>query len=205
MFLFELIMDQTDELLQFRWRLAETIAWCSARVDISGPAGSLRTPELQPRFLRTTDRPLDGRWRWEAVAGNSAAKVELALARERLLRQAGEYPSSPADDLAGGKLLLFYPGDSVLDAFSGMESDGFFDEDDGPPWDTWVWISSEDSWPPTISGYRFPQYIVTWVPGQFLDLANWGAKVNATACISWRVQWDYTPLLKGLKTLGWLD
>src|SRR5438477_10623316 len=71
------------------------------------------------------------------------------------------YPIVPADDLVGGKLLLFAPGDSLFDGAAGNETDGFFNDENEPPWDTWLCYAEE--W-----------YLVSWVPPQLIELADGG-------------------------------
>src|SRR5438552_2513766 len=41
-------MNEADELLTFRHRLAETIVWCRRRAAPADPEGSLRSEELRP-------------------------------------------------------------------------------------------------------------------------------------------------------------
>jgi len=119
----------------------------------------LRTPALKPRpfFDPQTDR--------------SEVVEELLEKRAALLRKQNAYPKSLSSNLAGGKLLAYEPDDNVADGASQYQSKGYFDEDDAPPWDTWVCY--------------FDRHLVSWVPPQLLDLVSKGIAVNVVDCVRW--------------------
>jgi hypothetical protein len=53
--------------------------------------------------------------------------------RAKLLRAENRYAERLAEDLAGGRLLIYDLGESVWDGVSAIESNGFFDAIDMPP------------------------------------------------------------------------
>lgn len=109
--------------------------------------------------------------------------------RARLLRLSNAYPRSEdmdalAHSLAGGRLLLCGGiSESVWDGAAAAESDGFFDDGDLAPWDTWICyvperIANED-------GAARHAPIVSWAPPALFDLIAAGIHVNPVACIAW--------------------
>lgn len=117
-----------DQLAAFRQSLAETIVWCTARATIADPQWCLRTPDLESGHL--TDHL--------SIIERQACVENVIQARSRLLHAAGMSPLAPATDLAGGRLLLFDPDGSLSDGAAAVGSQGFFDDDNVPPWDCWV-------------------------------------------------------------------
>lgn len=80
-----------------------------------------------------------------------------------------------ADDLHGGRLLVHFPGDTLFEEACFDSSRGFFDKYDAPPWDTWITVRAD--------GKR--EYLVSWVPPMFFELAEIGIKVSSTSCVRW--------------------
>jgi hypothetical protein len=172
-------MEAEDEITKFRLRLAETIAWCAVRASVDDPKDSLRTGALQPHAFGNYTQPLEER---RAIVD---AVVET---RAKLLCTENRYPDSPAVTLAGGRLLICAPDESVWDAVSESESDGFFDEVDIPAWDTWVCYNREPYSPAAID--PFYDYLVSWIPPQLVDRVEAGIRVNPVQCILWATELD---------------
>ena len=85
----ELNLELGDDVETVTVRIAETIAWCGRRADISRPRACFRSPELMPH-------PLAPGRKW--VVSSVHGKRFLALGRPT---------PKPADDLAGGHLLIY--------------------------------------------------------------------------------------------------
>ncbi len=186
-----------DDLEAFRWRLAETSAWCSGRAatdDIAdnlrrwhtprGPqpapnltvfAGVLRTPALQPATYDESEI-----WRGrqvlatvEPVPQGLAIVDRLVAERARLLRLEGSYPRLPARDLARGRLLVYFPDRNFFDGTAEYVSGGFFDVDNIPPWDTWLCLlPSEEgrSWSASLTAEGDPGW---WGFSNCCYLVSW--------------------------------
>ncbi len=129
-------------------RAGEIAAWCAHRGRHDDPAQSLRTQALRPSHLLTTplERRLEAARRrrdytqheFLHVGAERDAIIDVvSRKRAEFLRAEGHYPSEMSCDLAGGRLLMSEDS-SVWDGASQAESKGFFDEDDRPPWDTWL-------------------------------------------------------------------
>jgi uncharacterized protein (TIGR02996 family) len=185
-------MTWENALAVFRQRLHEAAAWCCGR---SG--SSLRTPSLDPRLVlwepATPGRPRA--WRGRPPTGEWQAMVNgLANRRARLLAGEGRHPRVPASHLGRGRLLLFDPDCTLSDGAAEASSGGFFDIDNVPAWDTWVWGGPEQpgSWP-----------LVAWVPRSWVDRADAGVRVNAEGCIRWADDVE-TTLTRHLRAAGLL-
>jgi hypothetical protein len=80
-------------------------------------------------------------------------------------------PDCNPDIALEGKFLLYVPEENVSDGASELFSLGFFDENDAPPWDTWVAFSKNT--------------LLSWVPSELVHLVQHGIDVNAVDCIHW--------------------
>lgn len=89
--------------------------------------------------------------------------------RRRLLAKSGLEISSPSTNT--GRLLFYWPHENVADGASEYSSNGFFDVNDAPPWDTWMSFDSER--------------LVSWVPSVLVPSAQAGIDANPVECIRW--------------------
>lgn len=94
--------------------------------------------------------------------------------------------------------------ESVWDGVSGLESEGFFDELDTPPWDTWVcWAEGDFTHAPHTV------FILAWVPPSYVDRVNHGMGCNPVECIWWADQYRQfrldIPFMRELDTAGLLS
>ncbi len=187
------------ELGSFRASLAQTITWCAGRElvpDPSNPSNSLRTPELSPDLFAHAETAEE---RQEQVD-------DLVEKRLKLLRWQGKYRILPARDLAGGRLLLYDPAQNPWDSAGFVESFGFFDWDNLPPWDTWVaYVRDREREREARKGggesVPYTSYLVAWVPPDLIERADAGIKANPPECATWADELD-TPLARRLNNLG---
>jgi hypothetical protein len=153
----------------FQGRVAQTIAWCQARLDQGAVIASatLRSDRLRPKIL-DTDR----------------AAIVRDVAHQRAVDPAvrATTPVKSVADLHGGRLLAYFPDLEVADGAAEVETNGFFDINDTPPWDTWVGLFSD----PELTG-EGPRavYLVSWVPADLVGLVQKGLDVSVTDCIAW--------------------
>jgi len=90
--------------------------------------------------------------------------------------------STPAvRSLEGGRLVVYFPDADLCDGAAEVESRGYFDVHNCPPWGTWVGFFSEG--PSTHECYA--NYLVSWVPPEFLELVSGAIHVNPEECIVW--------------------
>ena len=156
----------TQALRDFKRRLAQTVFWCAPRADITHPESCLRTPELRPRLLEenrfcTVDTGVNRREAWGGVEIRDA-KIP--------------------DALGGGRLLIYFPEIDLACGAAEQETAGFFDVNNVPPWDTWVtyWEDEEQN----VDSFD-SEYLIAWVPPEFVQSANDGINVNPEECIKW--------------------
>lgn len=123
-------------------------------------AGHLRSPELRPESL--PDRK-------PVCSATEDAVHSLAAKRASLISTLGRAAKdAPA---AAGRLLVYWPNENLADGAAEYASFGFFDADNTPPWDTWVAFSGKA--------------LLSWVPGELVDLVSKGIEANPEACIGW--------------------
>src|ERR1041384_5682667 len=143
------------------WRaLQEAIAWCQPRANVLDPPGCFRDETLRPPTLSRI----------------YASAVSTVLA----WRRAATRPQSSTElSLAGGRLLVYFPDADLCDGAAQLESKGFLDVHNCPPWGTWVgFFSDQDGSEDSCSSY-----LVAWIPREFLKLVSAGIDVNPEECI----------------------
>lgn len=210
---------------EFHKRLGEAIAWCSRRPVASDPAYSLRSPSLRPnvvtaqayaqalpdvaQFDRSERNPEQSipewrRWGWSwSSQANELSWITLVdeLREERLKQLRAERidASCFADSLANGHLVLYCPRENLCDGAACVYSEGFFDCDNVPAWDTWVCYT-------TVINRDIPEWrswsldetsevLISWIPPQLLDIARQGVAANPEQCIVWLPD-EMTPSLR---------
>ena len=150
-----------ESLEPFWEQLRETIAWCRATLDVASPARSLRSEAHRPRTLEPD---------------YFASVSTVASLRRSACWQL--CPDVPPRSLEGGRLLAYQPDMDLACGAAQAASRGFFDVNNAPPWDTWVAMVQE-------SGADAIPYLISWVPPQFVSLAQQGIEVNPECCIVW--------------------
>jgi hypothetical protein len=103
--------------------------------------------------------------------------------------------------LPAGRLLLFDPIASLSGGGTEAASEGFFDDANIPPWDTWVYYLKDD----TVAGDAlFSTVLLSWVPDPFVRVADKGIRANPEGCLSWArdVLTGFTRALKEWDLLG---
>jgi hypothetical protein len=155
-----------EALEQFKLRLAQTIFWSAPRADIRNPATSLRTLELRPRLLE----------------GSRVSAVDTVARSRELLGGAEIRKAATPSRLRGGRLLIYFPENDLACGAAEQETAGFFDVNNVPPWDTWVDYCKDEQ---SNVDFFDSEYLIAWVPPEFLSLANEGIDVNPEQCIQW--------------------
>jgi hypothetical protein len=186
-------MESTISIECFKKRLAETIVWCSERTNPDDPAYSLRSNDLRPPGLRLCHN----------------LKTELSEVVEPIVDQRAfwinNWRKNNLDLLVGmaGRLLICTSAtESIPDGAVTELSKGFYDEDDMPPWDTWLCYLEEGSAGEGSPSYR-TQYLLSWVPAQFVELANIGVETHFMGCMRWALQ-ESTVFTRQLESAGLL-
>ena len=176
----------------FRKKLHETIAWCTPRVNINNPKYCLRSAQLRPNydFSSRADEDVD---LW--------ANIEMInnVSDSRSLLSSGVDALWELDiDLAGGRLLIHFLGESNQNGLTADITSHYLDNNDTPPWDTWVQAfvpeslahQSPDSVP---SEYAF---LISWVPSEFLKAVDEATEFECVGMLMWADaprRWELPP------------
>ena len=165
-------LNNVHDQRKFIERLAQTIAWCR---DVGLPSQARQS-------LRTCRSDQDD------LTSQSHQVFRVCLERSRRLLASGKRDLSPVSDLCGGRLLAYFPDDNLCCGTAEAESLGFFDVNNIPPHDTWVWMVRNVrafTYADGARGELEANYLVAWIPPDFLELASAGIAVNPEGCILW--------------------
>ena len=216
-----IFMNILFDVEQFKRCLVETIAWCVLRASVDSPAHSLRAPELQPHVccwlewkhgekLAQPEQMEHVGLEVATVENRHLAVDELATRRATLLRLDGIPPTGFTFNPAEGRLLFYSPELNHL--YSGepeIASAEFFDTENSPPWDTWVYYVSDDKYYPKPHEYYcdgWEDYLICWVPKSVMRFADAGVRADSEIdkCIRWgdEVDTNYTRLLRTAGLFG---
>ena len=144
-------LSSNSDQREFIRRLTETIAWCRDAGSLPQPKTSLRTCKRHQKDLTSQRHQV----------------FSVALERSRHLRSMGKRDLIPVTDLGGGRLLAYFPDDNLACGVAEAESLGFFDTDNIPPYDTWVWMVRNTrtfAYADGAKGEMEANYLVAWVP-----------------------------------------
>jgi hypothetical protein len=155
----------TVDVVPFGVRLAETITYCAPRASVADPVRCLRIDELRP-FPDTRDR--------------GASVVHVANFRHSAVYAEKAKPALDRGDLRSGRLLVYFPDADLSDGAAEVESRGFLDVYNAPPWACWIAHRSDGRADPS-----FDSYLISWVPACFVDGVSAGIRVNPERCIQW--------------------
>ncbi len=157
-----------EENEAFEACLLQAQAWCAPRANQREPAKCLRSEDLKPVAL--LGKGPESR---RVYANQDLGKVvaHLNKTRSKLLHRPSTGPRT-----VPGKILVFWPEETVHCGASEASSEGFFDLDDTPPWDTWFWYG------PTA---QVSPGIYAWVPEDLVQIAERGIDANPVQCMQW--------------------
>jgi len=143
----------SDDLEELERRCRDVDAWCASR-----PVGEMRL--LDPAL----------------TIGEKPSIAELRAAVERIVSLRRRNESASVDTpRPRGRVLLCAFNETQDTGRSHVESEGFFDERDRPPTDTWLWVldSWSDDW----------VVLAAWVPQALQPDVD--AAMDANPCVVW--------------------
>lgn len=141
----------------FRSQLGATITWCRPRFTIDRPKESLRSDELKPSELITA---------FDDLAPVHRAVSVVINRRASFIKQV-----TPDAGAINGRLLGFYVRQTLFEGVSEIETNGFLDDTNTPPWDSWVCMVDE--------------LLISWIPPAIVDNVQLAINCNAEECIRW--------------------
>jgi hypothetical protein len=121
----------------------------------------LKSLELKP----TAEGALQPLSCWASVpelAGKGSQKLEQLLPG---------FKTSAQKAHVIGRFVAYAPEDNLSDGAAEVQSLGFFDVDNVPPWGTWIALVD--------------RYVLAWVPLLLFGFARRGIEVNPGECIKW--------------------
>jgi len=184
-------------------RLQETIAWCAPRVNINDPKHCLRSAQFRPdyKFDPEPDYDVD---LWADIPMIN----KLVDSRSQLLTPA-TLPTERDIDLGGGRLLIHFLGESNHNGLTADITSFYLDNNDTPPWDTWVQAFTPESWADQ-SPDEVPSvftFLISWVPPEFLETVNEATESECVGMLMWADaprRWD-GPLDYANSIPAWLE
>lgn len=144
----------TDDRL---WRQGSELLRQADLSSIAPLQDQLCSPALRPS--KSLSQLRNNQDRHELVSSIILRRSELVRAEET------------AHDHNLGRFILYVPEENLADGAAKYSSNGFFDIDNVPPWDTWVAFSHNT--------------LLSWVPPELVGLAQSGIDVNPENCIRW--------------------
>jgi hypothetical protein len=162
-------LESAAEQQDFFANLLCAAVWCRDHANIDDPTSSLRSSFLKPKLVLGDGMP---RYAWDYKLPEPVAEVR-ELCRKRV--QSAAENDGNNDSLIKGRLLLYWPEESLADGAASQSSNGFFDDWNMPPWDTWISLTK-------VSGGTA---LVSWVPSDFVGLVSDGVWANPEECIQW--------------------
>jgi len=198
-------VESQDQLAHFQHRFGETRVWCASQDWSANPAEGLRTALFRPSEQAGVEQTFpDYSEFWGKTPQQRQQIVEhLALKRVAVLQEQS-IPLLPlAKPLIGGRLLAFTPDGTLSDGAAKLATQGFFDDDNIPAWDTWIWYVTNDR----VSNLEWwrgcDSYLLSWVPDSLVEVVAAGIDVNQEACLRWATDLD-TAFIRQLKQAGFV-
>jgi hypothetical protein len=183
-------LDHIRDQREFIRRLTETMSWFRDAGSLAQPRTSLRTCKRDQIDLTSQSHQV----------------FSVSMERSRRLSSSGRRNLAPITDLGGGRLLAYFPDDNLACGVAEVASEGYFDTNNIPPCDTWVWMVRNVrsfTYAGGAKGEMEVSYLVAWVPPDFIALASGGIDVNPEQCILWLDTLD-DAFVRSLRGLGFL-
>lgn len=162
--------------------IIETIKYCNIVADPNAPNLCFRSLKIKPYAFYWS--------RFQFVR-------DVQRIRNAILSQRGVLPSYDSISLPDeGCMLVYFPENNLADGAARVCSNGYFDDDNIPPWDTWIAYFEE---PVRENGWMGDtQYLIAWVPKIFVETVDIGIWANPEKCIQWlddtdvvfKIVWD---------------
>ncbi len=138
--------------------IEETIEWAAPRVDTTNLRWGLRSPELRPD-AEFYDPSNPGFFNQSSYIRQVATKRSAILA------------SKPSATSIYGQLLLVDYEITNHNEATEVETDGFFDWADNPPWDLWIG--------------EYNSQLLVWVPPELVNVVRRGNDVECMGMFQW--------------------
>jgi hypothetical protein len=88
-----------------------------------------------------------------------------------------------------GSIIVFSPQLSMNDGLAAFHTQGYFDEENSPPWDYWIALLLQPKNYQTSAANEprdLPdEFLISWVPPELQSTAENGIHANAEGCLYW--------------------
>ncbi|MHB8627872.1 MAG: hypothetical protein ACYDBJ_27855 [Aggregatilineales bacterium] len=158
----------------FKQRLNETILWCRYKIAQS----PTHTSEILWSLADRSATPSIGKQVLSFYIPNQRLAIvnTIFARRTQLIATLLPQPDVVLDDtLMDGRLVAFFIDHTLFDGAAESESKGFFDVNNVPACDAWVYFYNKDG----------RTHILSWVPPEYRHDAEEGISVNPEQCLHW--------------------
>lgn len=166
-------MVSSEQIKKIHSLAVEASSWTNAYLRLDDLEFSLRSPELSPNAEL-----------WDYVTADQNKQQAVSLLSEKRSRLI-DFKKIKLEEKLHGRILCFYPEMSLKDAVVCLSSSAFIDQDDSPPWDTWIFYSLDDSEQHHDQKYSC---LYSWVPNELVDMVNEAIKEDTYDCLIWAEQ-----------------
>jgi hypothetical protein len=154
-------------------RAVRTVAWCLHRLELSGDTAALWSI-LPPQYAPLHRLSDEARQPVLAPIFETQARFYDSLAQ----KPDSEY----LDDFRRGRIVVFFPDVTLSDGVAQIESSGFFDYDNYPPFDTWLYYVNRTD--------GLIAQVLAWVPPPFIKHTDNAIQMCAEECIVFLTDWQ---------------
>ena len=194
---------------QFLTCLDKTVVWCNGKDNVTEPRVCLRSISMNSIFEKYNE-------------DINAASLSSELISE-VLKKREIMSSSPIKKTSSGRVLLVSYEDTNFNGLTEYETNGYFDERDNPPWDTWVCeIEIKYEVKPVKSSFikklflpkslsniydqeeRAHRLLVAWVPDCFIETVENAIAVECCNMLFWADR-EYPELSYKERILKWFQ
>lgn len=156
------MMNLEWSIMQFRRGLTGAMSWLERRSQESTIQLTYRSPELAPHRDIVEDLPLS---EIERTVRNVVDR------RHKLLTAGGKTIKDWDSVLGHGRLIAFYPQQTLFDGAAALETDGLIDANNVPPWDLWACFVDD--------------FLVSFIPDALVASFNCAVIVNPEQSLLW--------------------
>lgn len=180
-------------------RVAEAREWGSNHATADDLQNSLRSPEFGAPLLTDPYTLVGGFDEWSSLSRSDKTRLQtkvenhrcslvdaLADRRAQMLIETGKHPVAISNDIAAQRFVVYLPDNNLADGAAAVVSHGYFDDDNVPPWDTWVMYVPADA--------AQPGKLISWVPPQLFKLVDDAVQVNPEECVYWATERELFPV-----------
>ncbi len=160
---------RNEPLINLWLRLAETAVWVDSHLDLENLQHSLRNFDSSPHPFESS---------YQNVV-ESTCEHRISTHRQRFHR-------NPAELVADGRFIAYLPYQNLADGAANLETFGYFDNNNCPPWDTWIaYLQESHIYHKILTEGQSIDYLLAWVHPHLIDVVDDGIRANPEECIFW--------------------